>query len=193
MAAERDDDESTRLRTRAQAGDQSAIARLVAVNASRLRAWAHGKLPIWVRSFSDTSDLVQDAIARTFARREQIDIGASGALQAYLRQSVRNRIADEHRVVGRRGVAVALSEDRPAQEPSPFDVAASAELGEHYRAALKRLREGDQHLVIGHLELDYSIKQLALLSGRSIGATRMALRRALVRLATEMRHGRSAS
>ena len=179
-------DDTSRLRRAADAGDRSALGRLMALNVGKLRRWAHGRLPRWTRTIADTSDLVQDAIVRTLGLDRQLRVGAPGALQAYLRQAITNRIADQHRTIARRGIGQPLDEQRPSGDLSPLDQASQAELEARYRAAVSRLREGDQQLVVGHVELDYTVQQLAVLSGRSVPATRMALRRALVRLAQDL-------
>lgn len=179
-------DDTSDLRRAADAGDRSALGRLMALNVARLRRWAHGRLPRWTRTIADTSDLVQDAVVRTLGLDRQLRVGAPGALQAYLRQAITNRIADQHRTIARRGIAQPLDEQRPGDDLSPFDSAAHAELEARYRAAVSRLREGDQQLVVGHVELDYTVQQLAVLTGRTVPATRMALRRALVRLAQDL-------
>jgi len=179
-------DNSASVRRRAKDGDRSAIGRLLAQQAEPLRRWAHRRLPAWARSISDTTDLVQDAIVRTLGRFGAIDVEERGALGAYLRQAVNNRIADEFRRVGRRGVAVPVSDDLACVRPSPFDEAAAIELEGRYKCALECLRPAERQLIVGQVELGYSPEQLACMTGRSLGATRMALRRALVRLANEL-------
>src|SRR4051794_40539424 len=96
------------LRHRASHGDRSAIARLLELQIEPLRQWAHRRLPAWVRSVSDTADLVQDAIVCTLNRFSAIDVAERGALGAYLRQAINNRIADEFRRVQRRGIPASI-------------------------------------------------------------------------------------
>ena len=56
--------------------------------------------------------------------------------------------------------------------------------------ALSRLKNDDQTLIVGRLELGYSYDQLALVVGKSSpDAARVALRRALARLVEEMNRG----
>lgn len=179
-------DDTPAIRRRAKAGDRSAIARLFELQIGPLRRWAHRKLPAWARSVSDTADLVHDAIVRTLNRFETIEVEERGALGAYLRQAINNRLADEFRRIHRRGIPQALDENSRSDHPTPFDAAAAEELTRRYKRALATLREPERYLIVGHVELDYSLEQLACSTGRTVGATRMALRRALVRLAAEM-------
>jgi RNA polymerase sigma-70 factor (ECF subfamily) len=187
--AERSDTASARLLARARDGDASALDALVARYLPALRRWAHGRLPPWARGFVDTGDIVQDVLLRTFQRFGGFQPQGQKALQAYLRQAVSNRICDEKRRVGRRPVVAELDSGHPGPGPSPLGQAIEAESAQLYLRALKRLREEDRQLVVARVELDYSYEQLALLSGRTPDAARMAVRRAVVRLAEEMAAG----
>ena len=153
-----------------------------------LHRLAHGRLPRWVRSIADTADVVHDVIVRSLGRANSIDRDSDRALAAYLAEAVRNRIRDEHRRLARRGVADALPSDLADDRPSPFDLAAHDQLAARYRAALDRLTPTDRALIVAHVELDYTHDQLALMIGRSRNAARMALHRAVRRLAEAMRH-----
>lgn len=166
--------------------DQSAWGQLLHEQTIALRRWAHRRLPAWARTISDTSDLVQDAVVRTLARWDLVSVATPTALQAYLRQCILNRIADEHRRVARRGLAQSIDDEAQSHTPSPLEAAVAAELSDRYKAALARLRESDRFLVVGHAELGYSPAQLACATGRNVPATRVALRRALLRLAEAM-------
>ncbi|OFV88038.1 MAG: hypothetical protein A2V74_07095 [Acidobacteria bacterium RBG_16_70_10] len=58
------------------------------------------------------------------------------------------------------------------------------------RQALANLRPEERELVVARLELGYSYAQITVATGRpSPDATRMAVRRALLRLAEEMGSG----
>jgi len=96
-------------------------------------------------------------------------------------------MCDEHRRIARRGIPEALSEALVDPQPSPFDRAVTSEMEARYRAALGRLNPTDQQLIVAHVELDYSHAQLACMLGRSPNAARMALHRAIARLAEQMR------
>ena len=152
-----------------------------------LRRWARGRLPRWARTIADTADLVQEALVHTLRRLDDFEPQGHSALQAYLRRAVDNRINDEFRRIARRGLAGALDDGQPDGRPSPLDEAVARQTEARYRAALARLRPGDRRLVVGRVELGYSLEQLALLTNRSrVDTVRVALRRALERLALEM-------
>jgi RNA polymerase sigma factor (sigma-70 family) len=178
---------SSRLLERARRGDASAAGRLVARYLPDLRRWARGRLPRWARTAADTTDLIQDAVLRTLGRLDSFDARGRHALAAYLREAVRNRIADEHRRVGRRGIAGPLGDEIAGGGASPLEAAIASETDARYRAALARLSPEDRELIVAHVELDYTHAQLGFMTGRSPNAARMALRRAIGRLAGRMR------
>ena len=95
-AGDRGDPESTReLIDRARRGEPGAVDQLFARHLGPLQRWASGRLPHWARDFADTDDLVQDALLQTFKRIGDFEPRGVGALQAYLRQAVVNRVRDE--------------------------------------------------------------------------------------------------
>ena len=174
--------------SRARRGDASALNALVGRYLPWLHRVAHGRLPRWVRTVADTADVVQDAMMRTIARLRIVDLPDAGAFAAYLTEAVRNRIRDEHRRFASHGTRCLASDALPDAAPSPVDRAIAGELEARYRGALARLAPADQYLVVGHVELDYSHDQLGHMTGRSRNAARMALQRALRRLAAQMQH-----
>jgi RNA polymerase sigma factor (sigma-70 family) len=182
-----DEPTSRRLLAGAQRGDRGAIEQLLQRSFAPLRAWAHGRLPRWLRTTADTSDLIQDAWLRTLGRLDAFEPQGRHALAAYLREAVRNRICDEHRRIARWNTTSALPESLSDPAPSPLDCAVAAELEARYRAALARLTRADRELIVAHVELDYTHEQLGCMTGRSPHAARMALRRAVGRLAEFMR------
>lgn len=180
---------SSRLLEKARLGDASALDRLVRRYLPGLFRWAHGRLPRWTRAGADTSDLVQDAVLHTLPKLSRLDLRGRRVLGAYLRKAVHNRIQDEHRRHARRGPARELSDNLADPGPSPLERAIGSETERRYRAALARLNPEDSELIVGHIELDYSHEQLGCMTGRSPNAARMALQRAIRRLAEQMRHG----
>jgi RNA polymerase sigma factor (sigma-70 family) len=99
---------------------------------------------------------------------------------------VQNRIADEHRRAACRVVSDTRAEELPAREASPLHHAVNAETERFYRAALVQLGSRDQELIVAHFDLEYSHAQLGCMIGRSPHAARMALARAISRLAGRM-------
>ncbi|MGE0816284.1 MAG: RNA polymerase sigma factor [Vicinamibacterales bacterium] len=179
------------LLERARAGDQAAIDALFARCFPPLVRWARGRLPQWARDMADTQDVVQEAVAQTFKHLETFDARGEGALQAYLRQAVMNRIRDHIRRAGRRPAAGGELDSQIADErPSPLEEAVGRQAVERYEVALARLTPTDRELVVASVELGYTFEQLAEATGRaSPDAARKAARRALVKLAEEMARG----
>jgi RNA polymerase sigma-70 factor, ECF subfamily len=178
---------SADLIIRAQRDDRSALSALFRRHIPILQRWAHGRLPHWARAFGDTADLVQDAVLNTFRRLNRFDARGEKALQGYLRLAVQNRIIDLIRRSKGRPPAEEINGEELDPSPSPLQLAISAEEHDRYRAALARLKQDHQMLIVGRFELGYSYEQLMLVAGKStVDATRMALQRALVRLVEEM-------
>lgn len=181
---------SRELFVRARQGDRSALSALFARQIPGLQRWARGRLPRWVRDVAETADLIQDALLHTIRRIDHVELRGQGALRAYLRQAIVNRINDEFRRFDRRPNEVPLNDEWPDRGPSALARAIEGQNRERYVAALSRLREDERELVVGRLELGYSYEQLAILSNRATpDAARVAVRRALVKLAEEMSRG----
>lgn len=172
------------LLERARSGDRAALDDLFARHVPLLQRWATGRLPRWVRDIDDTHDVVQDAVLQTFKNIESFEPRGAGALQAYLRQAVMNRIRTEFRRKGRRPASDALDEDAPAEQTSPLDAAIRQEQLDRYDAALSTLSEQDRELIVARVEVGLTYEEMAEALGRpSWNAARMATARALVRLA----------
>jgi RNA polymerase sigma factor (sigma-70 family) len=183
------DPESTfHLIERARAGDQQALERLFARHLKPLQRWARGRLPKWARDLADTDDLVQDTLVQTFKRIEDFEPRRVGALQAYLRQAVLNRIRNELRRKGRQPEATDLDGLELESVDSPLDQAIGREAVERYESALQRLKPEEREAIIARVEMGYSFEELAeALSKPTPDAARKTAHRALVRLAEEMK------
>jgi len=178
------------LLDRARRGDASALERLLDRCVPPLRRWAHGRLPAPLRGPQETADLVQNAVLATLNRLDAFEVRHQGALQAYLRTAVLNQIRDLVRQQQRRPRMTELPDTVPGREPSPLEQAIGTENVERYEAAVERLPQADQEAIIGRLELQYTYDELAVVLGKpSPDAARMAVTRALKRLAEEMRRG----
>ena len=180
--------ESTvRLVQRARAGDLDAVDRLLARHVTPLRRWARGRLPKWARDAADTDDLVQDTLLQTFRRLEDFEVRGPGALQAYLRQAILNRVRDELRKKGRRPIGTHLDGLEVDGRLSPLEEAIGHEAIERYEQALATLRPDEREAIIGRVEMGYSYEELADVLGKpSPDAARKAAKRALDRLIRQM-------
>jgi RNA polymerase sigma-70 factor (ECF subfamily) len=116
-----------RLIERARAGDREAMDALFARCLPSLRRWASGRLPRWARDGTDTQDLVQETALRVFRRIGDFEAERPGALQAYLRQAVMNRIRNELRRVDRRGTATEVDSQLIDEGESPLEAAIGRE------------------------------------------------------------------
>jgi RNA polymerase sigma-70 factor (ECF subfamily) len=176
------------LLQRARLGDERARNELFARYLPSLRRWARGRLPQWTRDLRDTEDVVQETLLQTLKNIDAFRPRHEGALQAYLRQALMNRVRDEVRRVTRRGVAEEIDDDG-YQDPSasPLEEAIGSEAVARYEKALSRLSESERELVIARVELGQSYQQIAAGHGKaSADAARMAVSRALLRLAEDM-------
>jgi RNA polymerase sigma-70 factor (ECF subfamily) len=175
------------LLERARAGDGAALNDLVQRYLPRLRRWATGRLPPAARGLLETEDIVQETIVKTVRNIDHIDVQREGALQAYLREALRNRFADAYRRVAGQDPNTAIESNVPSIDPSPLEVAIGVETLARYDAALRRLKPEDREAVILRVELCYEYVEIAVLLGKSSpAAARVAVSRALARLAREM-------
>ena len=180
------------LIARARTGDREAEEQLCARYLTVLQRWAAGRLPHWARGAVDTQDLVQDVLIQTLKRLETFEVRRDGALTAYLRQAVMNRIRDEIRRRDRRGAPEPLDLELPAGDPSPLEAAIGQQTLVRYEHALARLRPDDREAIVGRVEMGWTYDELAVVLGKSTReAARKATERALLRLAAEMKHDRS--
>lgn len=181
-------DETGHLLERARSGDDAALNRLFERHLPILRRWAHGRLPKWARDIADTSDLVQETVVATFQRLDQFDARGEGALQAYLRQALINRVRNELRRAATHPAGSVLESAHPDMKPSPLEEAVGVQTLERYDAALRRLPPEDRDAVVSRVEFGMTFAEVAAAVGKpSADAARMAVARALLRLADEMK------
>lgn len=180
-------DSTQYLVERAKAGDRQALDLLFDRALPALRRWASGRLPRWSRDLMDTDDIVQETAIRAVQRLGGFEPRHAGALQAYLRQAIVNRIRDEIRHKGRLPMQAELDENQRDLSASPLEAAIGHEAVERYETALARLRPEEREAIVGRVEMDSSYEELAQALGKpSADAARMATSRALLRLAEEM-------
>jgi len=178
------DEPTIELVLQARGGDRMALEALLERCLPPLKRWAHGRLPAHARGPLDTGDLVQEAALHVLARLDKFEPRHVGAMQAYLRMSVINRIRDEIRRVGRRPEAVELPDDAPSDTTSPIEAAIREEAYQRYRQALTHLRPRDREMVVARVEVQWSIAEIAQRFGMvSVDAARVAVSRSLKRLA----------
>jgi RNA polymerase sigma-70 factor (ECF subfamily) len=139
---------------------------------------------------SDTDDIVQDTLTRSVANLDHFEARGEGALQAYLRGAVMNRIRDEIRRRQRTPAQGPLDSAIQAPGQSPLEAAIGAETLAKYDRALDRLEPDTRECVIARIEMGCSYAEIAeLMDKPSADAARMLVSRALLKLAEEMRRG----
>ena len=174
------------LVARARAGDMAAMEALLQRCLPPLKRWAHGRLPAAARGRLDTGDLVQEAALHVLGNLGTFEPRHVGAMQAYLRQSVINRICDEVRRLGRQPPPLELPDDHPCDQTSPEEKAIRAEAYEHYREAVTRLTPKDRALIVARIEMQWSLAEIAHRYGMpTVDAARMAVNRAVKRLSAD--------
>ena len=177
------DEPTIELVIRAQAGDRGAVEALLQRCLPSLRRWAHGRLPAVARGSLDTEDLVQESAMHALRRLDAFEPRHVGAMQAYLRQSVINRIRDEVRRIGRQPPPIELPEDLPGDRTSPLELAIQSQAYERYRRALATLAPRERELIVARIEIQWSLAEIAQRFGmRTLDGARMAVTRAVKRL-----------
>ena len=183
-------DDTIDLLARARGGDPQALNLLFERHIPLLRRWAKGRLPRWARDLADTSDLVQETVLETFKRIESFEPRGEGALQAYLRQALINRLRNQLRRVVGRPQQTELESAMPDDAASPLEMAIGSQTLARYEAALARLKPDERDAVVSRVEFGMSYAEVATaLNKPSADAARMAVVRALERLAREMTGG----
>jgi RNA polymerase sigma factor (sigma-70 family) len=134
-------------------------------------------------------DLVQETALHSLKHIERFEYRGEGALLAYLRQAVINRIIDHRRSAARRPRITALHDYSQIRydAPSPLEDAIGREALDRYESALARLHEEGRQAIILRIELGHSYAEIAGLMNRpSADAARMLVARALVKLVEAM-------
>jgi RNA polymerase sigma factor (sigma-70 family) len=185
-------DATLHLLTRWKSGDPRALDELLGRYIPGLARWATGRLPGWARHSVDTDDLVQETLIQAFQKLQTFEYRGEGALFAYLRQAVLNRLRSQIRWANRRPLAAELEDGASSEELSPLESAIGAEEAGQYEAALERLKPAEREAVIARLEFGLTYPELATALGKpSADAARMAVGRAMVRLTEELRDVRA--
>lgn len=176
------------LLAKAQRGDRTALNQLIERYRKELCSWAHLRLPRGARSLRETEDIVQEALVRALNHIDTFELRHEGALLAYLRLAVLNRIRDEIRRVARHPKKVELDVEKPGHDADPLAQLLASETFGQYEAALVALDAEQREAVILRVEFGKSNQEIAAILGKpSMDAARMFVARAILRLAEAMR------
>jgi len=185
-------DSTFELLERVKGGDANALDRVFARYLPALRRWASGRLPRWTRDLMSTDDLVQETFIRAMRGINRFEMRHEGALHGYLRQAIVNRVRDEVRRGKRAPALTELNDQQADRDATPLDLAIGEEALQRYEAALTRLREEEREAVVARVEMGLSYQEIAEALGKPTAeAARMAVSRALMRLAREMEPARA--
>jgi RNA polymerase sigma-70 factor (ECF subfamily) len=182
-----DIESSFELLQRAKAGDAPALERLLDRYRPRLHRWCSGRLPRYARDFTDTEDIVQEALLGLVRSFDSFDYRGEWSVQAFLRKAAVNRIRDELRRHGARPRAVALPDSAESPSLSPLEQAMGQQAFDRYTRALETLSAEEREAVIARVELGCSHAEvMQLVDKPSPDAARMFVARALERVARAM-------
>ena len=172
---------------RARDGDQSAWEVLMRRYRGPLQRFARSRLARQRQRLADTDDVIQDVTINVFRRLHRIELRFPGALLAYLRRSVSNRVADEHRRAVRQGPLATLDENLPDGQQSPLDATLDRDKVRAYRTALLALGADDRLAIVMRLERGEGYDAIAARLGKPTpNAARVAVARAMFKLAKQM-------
>jgi RNA polymerase sigma-70 factor (ECF subfamily) len=175
------------LVARARGGDQMAWEALMRRYRGPLQRFARSRLAQRPHRLADTDDVVQDVTINVFQRLHRIELRFPGALLAYLRRSVSNRVADEHRRAIRQGPVATLDENLPDGHQSPLDTTIDRDKMRAYRTALLTLNADDRLAIVLRLERGEGYDVIADRLGKPTpNAARVAVARAMFKLAKRM-------
>jgi RNA polymerase sigma-70 factor (ECF subfamily) len=187
MPASFDATATLELVERARGGDETAWEILMRRYRGPLQRFARSRLSRQPRRLTDTDDVVQDVTINVFRRLHRIELRFPGALLAYLRRSVSNRVADEHRRAVRQGALATLDDNLPDGHQSPLDVTIDHDKVRAYRTALLALSADDRTAIVMRLERGEGYDVIAERLGKPTpNAARVAVARAMFKLAKQM-------
>lgn len=183
------------LVTKASAGDAPAVEALLASYLPRLRAFVRVRTNALIRQHESCSDLVQSVCREVLQGAGTFDYRGDAAFRAWLFRTALNKILDrqafltEQKRDVRREAATdgrGVLGDVASREPSPSEIAAAAELQQRMEAAFDLLPEEYREVIALSRIVGLSHVEIGQQLGRSEGASRMLLSRALAAYADAM-------
>jgi RNA polymerase sigma factor (sigma-70 family) len=171
------------LLQRIRAGDAEARQALYDRCLPLLLRWAHGRLPHYARTASDTEDLVQTTLLRALKHLDVFESSGAGAFLAYLRHILLNEVRKEIRSQRRHGTQVPIDDFDLAQSGSMVEQLVQQERLEAYEKALASLTRRQQELIVLRIEFGLSYQEIAAEIAGTPDAVRMTIARGLQKMA----------
>ena len=175
------------LLAQVQDGDGSAREELYRRLIPRLEGFARGRVPSSLQSLTDTQEVVQDTVVRSLRHMDTFKPQHEGALLHYLKKVLMNRIRDQARRGGRE---IAITDGGLLQDPddqSPVSKLVGKETLQHFAEALESLPSDQKTAVSLHVEMGYTLGELAEALDRSKEAARKLLFRGLQAIAGKLK------
>jgi RNA polymerase sigma-70 factor (ECF subfamily) len=189
MPPEGPDPDVSRLVQRASAGDAPSIEALLTRYLPRLRVFVRLRVTATIRQRESSSDLVQSVCREVLQHGPGFRYDGEEKFLAWLCKTALNKIIDHHRyfAAGKRdpgreaappdGVDYSAV---PASIASPSQVAMGRELAQHMEQAFDQLPGEYREVITLARIVGLPHREIAVQMGRSEGAVRMLLSRALV-------------
>lgn len=177
----------------ARAGDADALDRLLARYLPQLHAFVRSRLGS-LRQREESGDVVQSVCRQLMASRHTFEFQGEAPFRAWLFTAALNKIREKHRFhhldkrdPGRVAHGVDPHDLPGAQLATPSQEAAGHELQDHLAAALAALPAEHREVITLARTVGLPHRVVAEMMGRSEGAVRQLLGRALAGVAAELR------
>ncbi|HYJ32905.1 MAG TPA: sigma-70 family RNA polymerase sigma factor [Candidatus Binatia bacterium] len=175
------------LLERARAGDQRAFDLLFQRYHMPLMRWAHGRLCASARGQNETRDVVHICFSKAFHSLDRFVYRHQGSFLGYLHEILKNEVVSMNRRWMGRKPSAELDGDYPDSALRPDEEYEGKERRERYERALASLTPREQELIVMR-EMGLTNAEIAVELGFSTpNAARMAVTRAIERLAAAIR------
>lgn len=180
-------DDLRALVERSSAGDAQSLETLLVRYMPRLRAFIRVRTNAMVRQHESCSDLVQSVCREVLQGAAKFEYRGDGSFRAWLFRTALNKILErtrsmtqQRRDVRREAGSTVDYGDLPDSGPTASQMAAAGELGDRMERAFDMLSEDQREVIALARIVGLSHAEIAEQLGRTEGAVRVHLSRALV-------------